>query len=182
MEHYSAAVNSFGPISIADAFWPSVFKSGHSTQKKYGTKHRWTCGEATVDLALYRLVDEERRGHDQKKAVEGVKAINGCRDRVISYPETEFLCVTFKPEGARKCGSHDNKKKQNLRAHHVRVGRYFNLLDFCHNGQAVEEGVCLVPEKADTIKQKATLDWGVSLAWRCRDRPADLVHAASLVA
>ena len=25
----------WGPISIADAFWPSVFKSGHASPKKY---------------------------------------------------------------------------------------------------------------------------------------------------
>ena len=31
----------------------------------------------------------------------------------------------------------------------MRVGRYFNLLDFCRNGRAVEEGIGLVPNNAD---------------------------------
>ena len=137
----------FGPISIADAFWPSVFKGGHSPN--FGPKHRWTEGEATADIALYRLVDEGRRGSDLKEAVESVKAIEGCRDRVISYPNTEFVCVTFKPEGAEQCGCYGKDKVQNLRAHHVRVGRYFNLLDFCRNGRAVEEGIDLVPKNAE---------------------------------
>ena len=142
-----------GPISIADAFWPSVFKSGHHKTKTSGGKHRWTGGEATVDIALYRLVDEGRRGRDLKEAVEGIKAIDDCRDRVLSYPETEFVCVTFKPEGARKGGQHGTWKGQNLRAHHVRVARYFNLLDFCRNGRAVEEGIDLVPKKAENCER-----------------------------
>lgn len=139
-----------GPISIADAFWPAVFKSGHFQNKASGpNKHRWDGGEATVDIALYRLVDEGKRGRDLKEAVESIGAIDGCRDRVISYPETEFVCVTFKLEGAKKCGSHGAGKTQNLRAHHLRVGRYFNLLDFCRNGRAVEEGIDLVPKNAE---------------------------------
>ena len=137
----------FGPISIADAFWPSVFKDGH--RSNFGPKHRWTGGEATVDIALYRLVDQRKRGRALKEAVESVKEIDGCRDRVISYRNTEFVCVTFKPEGARRCGSHGEDKAQNLRAHHVRVGRYFNLLDFCRSGRAVEEGRDLVPKNAE---------------------------------
>lgn len=137
----------FGPISIADAFWPSVFKGGHN--KASGPKHRWTGGEATADIALYRLVDKEARGSDLKEAVESIRAIDSCRDRVISYPNTEFVCVTFKPEGAKRCGSHSEGKVQNLRAHHVRVGRYFNLLDFCRNGRAVEDGIDLVPKNAE---------------------------------
>ena len=137
----------FGPISIADAFWPSVFKGGHS--KGAGPKHRWTGGEATVDIALYRLVDKGMTGRDLGKAVKSIMAIDGCLDRVISYPKTEFVCVTFKPEGTRKCERHDDGKAQNLRAHHVRVGRYFNLLDFCRNGRAVEEGFDLVPKNAE---------------------------------
>ena len=31
----------------------------------------------------------------------------------------------------------------------MRVGRYFNLLDFCRSGRAVEEGIGLVPKCAD---------------------------------
>ena len=144
----------FGPISVADAFWPaSVFpsKSGHlgSGSKSSGPKHRWTGGEATVDIALYRLVDEGRRGSDLRKAVLSTNSIDACRDRVMSYPGTEFVCVTFKRNGASKCGSHYARKMQNLRAHHVRVGRYFNLLDFCRNGRAVEEGKDLVPTGAE---------------------------------
>ena len=133
-----------GPISIADAFWPSDFKSGHR-----GKEHRWTQGEAVVDIALYRMVDEGMRHSDLRKTVMSIEAIDGCRDRVLSYLETEFVCVTFKPDGARKRGSHNSKKLQNLRAHHVRVGRYFNLLDFCRNGRAVEEGIDLVPKNAE---------------------------------
>ncbi len=140
----------FGPISVADAFWPvSVFpsKSGHLGS---GTaKHRWTGGEATVDIALYRLVDEGKSGSDLRKAVLNISAIDGCLDRVMSYPKTEFVCVTYKREGAKKCGSHYLRKTQNLRAHHVRVGRYFNLLDFCRNGRAVEQGIDLVPKAAE---------------------------------
>ena len=133
-----------GPISVADAFWPCVSKSGHS-----GKKHRWTQGEAAVDIALYRMVDGGRKGGDLRTAVEGITAIDGCRDRVMSYPETEFVCVTFKLEGATQCGWHVSGKTQNLRAHHVRVGRYFNLLDFCRNGRAVEEGLNWVPTHAE---------------------------------
>ena len=139
-----------GPISIADAFWPSVFKSGHHENRASGPKkHRWAGGEATVDIALYRLVDDGKRGGALRKEVESIKTIDGCRDRVLSYPETEFICVTFKPEGARKCGQHGPWKVQNLRAHHVRVGRYFNLLDFCRSGRSVEEGIELVPKNAE---------------------------------
>ena len=143
-----------GPISVADAFWPSVFKSGHHQIKaSCPNKHRWAGGEATVDIALYRLVDDGKRGRDLKKAVKSIKAIDDCLGRVISYPETEFVCVTFKPEGAkkdRKNSNHGTQKKQNLRAHHVRVGRYFNVLDFCRNGRAVEEGIDLVPKNAES--------------------------------
>ena len=137
----------FGPVSVADAFWPSVFKGGHSSNS--GPKHRWTGGEATVDIALYRWVDEEARGSDLRKALFNVGAIDGCLDRVMSYPNTEFVCVTYKREGAKRSGSHLRTKRQNLRAHHVRVGRYFNLLDFCRNGWAVEQGIDLVPKDAE---------------------------------
>lgn len=137
----------FGPISIADAFWPAVFKGGFSPA--FGPKHRWADGEATVDIALYRLVDEGKRNNKLKKTVESIEAIDKFRDRVLSYPNTEFLCLTFKPVGAKKCGSHGAGKTQSLRAHHVRVGRYFNLLDFCRNGRAVEEGIDLVPKNAE---------------------------------
>ena len=133
-----------GPISIADAFWPCVSKSGHS-----GKKHRWTQGEAAVDIALYRLVDKGVEGDDLREAVVSIDAIDRCLDRVMSYPKTEFVCVTFKTEGARIWGWHCSDKTQNLRAHHVRVGRYFNLLDFCRNGRAVEEGINLVPKNAE---------------------------------
>ena len=140
----------FGPISIADAFWPSVFKSGHhQANASCPSKHRWAGGEATVDIALYRLVDNGKRGPDLREAVLSIGDIDACLDRVMSYPETEFVCVTFKPQGATKCGRHLPRKTQNLRAHHVRVGRYFNLLDFCRNGRAVEEGIDLVPKSAD---------------------------------
>ena len=141
----------WGPISIADAFWPSVFKSGHASPERYGPKHRWTGGEATVDIALYRLVDKKITGATLKKAVEDVTSIDDCRDRVISYLMTEFLCVTFKANGAKICGAPntDKNKTQNLRAHHLRVGRYFNLLDFCRSGRAVEEGKDLVPIGAE---------------------------------
>ena len=53
-----------GPISIADAFWPAVFKSGHYQIKAFlaRTSTAGTGGEATVDIALYRLVDKGKRG------------------------------------------------------------------------------------------------------------------------
>ena len=142
-------IEAYGPISVADAFWPSVFKSGHSSS--YGPKHRWTGGEATVDIALYRLVDEGKRDTELKKAVEDVETVQNCRGRVICYPNTEFLCVTYKAENAEICGvpNRNEKKAQKLRAHHVRVGRYFNLLDFCRSGRAVEEGIDLVPRDAE---------------------------------
>ena len=96
-----------GPVSVADAFWPSVFQSGHhQANASLPNKHRWTGGEATVDIALYRLVDNGRRGRDLKAAVENIEAINGCLDRVLSYPDTEFVCVTFKLNGAQRCGQH----------------------------------------------------------------------------
>ena len=139
----------FGPISVADAFWPSVFESGHSAS--FGPKHRWTGGEATVDIALYRLVDEGKRDTELKNAVEDAKVIDDYRDRVISYRNTEFLCVTFKEKGAKICGRPNTNKDKalKLRAHHIRVGRYFNLLDFCRSGKAVEEGIDLVPKGAE---------------------------------
>ena len=139
----------FGPISIADAFWPAGIRGGH--QPNFGPKHRWTGGEATVDIALYKLVDDEKRGSDLKKAVDEFEAIDDSRGRVLSYPETEFVCVTFKPGGERDHRwKHGSGKTQNLRAHHVRVGRYFNLLDFCRSGRAVEEGKDLVPKNAES--------------------------------
>ena len=136
-----------GPISIAGAFWPAVFKGGFA--KAFGPKHRWTGGEATVDIALYRLVDKGNTYIKLKKAMESIKAIDKCLDRVICYPNTEFLCATFKPVGAENCGEPGAGKTQNLRAHHVRVGRYFNLLDFCRSGRAVEKGIDLVPTSAE---------------------------------
>ena len=148
-----------GPICVADAFWPSVFKSGHHQSKAaFPNKHRWDGGEATVDIALYRLVDDGKKGRDLKKAVISIEAIDNCLGRVISYPETEFVCVTYKPEGAkndRKNSLHGTRKKQNLRAHHVRVGRYFNLLDFCRSGRAVEEGLDLLPKTAENDDGRA---------------------------
>ena len=80
-----------GPMSVADAFWPSVFKDGHC--KNYGPKHRWVVGEATVDIALFRLVDEGNRGSDLKAAAESVRAVDGCRDRVLRYPNTKLVCA-----------------------------------------------------------------------------------------
>lgn len=137
----------FGPVSVADAFWPRVFRGGHYTGVP--NKHRWTGGEATVDIALYRLVDEGKTGNTLRKEVLSTDSINGCLDRLLSYPETEFVCVTYKRDRANAYGRHDRGKKQNLRAHHVRIGRYFNLLDFCRNGRAVEEGRDLVPKRAE---------------------------------
>ena len=140
----------FGPVSIADAFWPSVFKSGHHETRTSPGKHRWTEAGAAVDVALYRLVDEGKRGRELRKEVLSVKAIGDCRERVLSYPETEFVCVTYRPEGPMENkGQHGSGKSQDLRAHHVRVGRYFNLLDFCRNGRAVEEGIDLVPKNTE---------------------------------
>ena len=137
---------TFGPVSVSDAFWPPALSSCH--HKAGGPKHRWTGGEATIDIAPYRLVDKGKTGSALKREVDHLSLIDDCRDRVLSYPNTEFLCVTYKASNARSCGQHDPKKKQSLRAHHVRVGRHFNLLDFCRNGRAVEEGVNLVPELA----------------------------------
>ena len=148
-------IEAYGPISVADAFWPSVFERGHADPKRYGPKHRWAGSEATVDIAPYRLVDrykmedEKKRGNSLKNAVKGLTTIDSCCDRIISYRKSEFLCVTFKESGANKRASYDDKKKQNLRAHHVRVGRYFNLLDFCRSGRAVELGCDLVPKGAE---------------------------------
>ena len=96
-------------------------------------------------------MDEGKTGHALKKALESIKTIDDCRDRVISYLKTEFLCVTFKAKGAEVGGRPNNNKErtQKLRAHHVRVGRYFNLLDFCRSDRAVEEGRKLVPKCAE---------------------------------
>ena len=153
-------VDNFGPISVADAFWPASIAEKSWPRKlqmdhkgsKVG-KHRWERGEATVDIALYKMVDEGWRGRGLKMAVESIEAVDSYRDRVMGYPTTEFVCVTFKREGARKCGQYLPTKAQNLRAHHVRVGRYFNLLDFCRSGRAVEEGVDLVPKGAECRKR-----------------------------
>ena len=145
----------FGPISIADAFWPSIFEHGHADPKQYGPKHRWSGGEATVDIASYRLVDhykmedDKKRGNSLKNAVKGLTTIDNHCDRIISYRNSEFLCVTFKEKDSNKRARYDSGKKQNLRAHHVRVGCYFNLLDFCRNGWAVETGKDLVPKGAE---------------------------------
>ena len=154
-------MEAYGPVSVADAFWPeSIAKEKwpralqmghHQGDASRPNKHRWAGGEATVDIALYRLVDEGRTGVALKKAVEDVKTIDDCRDRVITYLKTEFLCITFKEKGAKRCGkpNTDPNKSRKLRAHHVRVGCYFNLLDFCRSGRAIEEGIDLVPKGAE---------------------------------
>ena len=155
----------FGPISVADAFWPESiarvswprdFQLGHNqADASRPDKHRWAGGEATVDIAPYRLVDhykkedDKNRGNSLKNAVKGLLTISSHCDRIISYRNSEFLCVTFKEKDSNKRARYDPDKKQNLRAHHVRVGRYFNLLDFCHNGWAVETGRDLVPKGAE---------------------------------
>ena len=152
---------AYGPVSVADAFWPeSIAKASwprellmghHQADASRPDKHRWAGGEATVDIALYRLVDERKTGAALKKAVEDVRIIDNFRDRVISYLETEFLCVTYKEKGAkmRGCPNTHKSKAERLRAHHVRVGCHFNLLDFCRNGWAVETGIDLVPKGAE---------------------------------
>ena len=133
-----------GPISVADAFVPSALRTKHKMRG-----HRWAEGEATVDIAPYKLVDDKGTGSELKKAVLSVKAINDCCRHINNYPETEFLCVTFNADAAKCRWQPIPNKKRNLRAHHVRVGRYFNLLDFCRSGRAVEEGVDLVPKGAE---------------------------------
>ena len=133
-----------GPISVADAFVPSALRTKHKMRG-----HRWAGGEATVDIAPYKLVDDKGTDAKLRKAVLSMKAINDCCRHINSYPETEFLCVTFNPEASKCQWRHNPKKKKNLRAHHVRVGRYFNLLDFCRSGRAVEEGIDLVPKGAE---------------------------------
>ena len=95
-------VAAYGPVSVADAFWPeSIAKEKWPRELRMGhhqadasrpDKHRWAGGEATVDIALYRLVDEVKAGAALKSAVEAVKTIGGYRDRVLYYPNTEF-CV-----------------------------------------------------------------------------------------
>ena len=133
-----------GPISVADAFVPSAVRTKHKMRG-----HRWAEGEATVDIAPYKLVDDKGTGSELRKAVLSVKAINDYCRHINNYPETEFLCVTFNAEAAKCQWRPIPKKKRNLRAHHVRVGRFFNLLDFCRSGRAVEEGVDLVPRGAE---------------------------------
>lgn len=133
-----------GPISVADAFVPSALRTKHKMRG-----HRWADGEATVDIAPYGLVDDKGTGSELRKAMLSVKAINDCCRHINNYPETEFLCVTFNAEAAKCQWRPIPNKKRNLRAHHVRVGRFFNLLDFCRSGRAVEEGIDLVPKGAE---------------------------------
>ena len=152
-------IAAYGPVSVADAFWPravadaswpSALSLGHAGSRK--GKHRWENGEATVDIALYSQVDEGKIGKVLKEAVDGLSELDGCRGRVLSYPKTEFLCVTFRSEGSNNTSNtsrHIGNKYQTLRAHHVRVGRHFNMLDFCRNGQAVEQGRDLIPKALD---------------------------------
>ena len=152
-------IAAYGPISVADAFWPRKLADSWPNDHRGSRrgKHRWEDGEATADVALYEQVDIFRTQADcgrrelarkLKKAVDGLSAIDGYRGRVLCYPNTEFLCVTFKSEGAKKCGGYV-EKSQTLRAHHVRIGRHFNLLDFYRNGRAVEQGKDLVPKELD---------------------------------
>ena len=155
-----------GPISVADAFWPASIAEKtwprelqmghHQADASRPDKHRWAGGEATVDIAPYRLVDhykkmgdENKRGNSLKNAVKDLMTTRSHSDRIISYRNSEFLCVTFKENDANICASYDRCKKQSLRAHHVRVGRFFNLLDFCRSGRAVEQGIDLVPKGAE---------------------------------
>ena len=151
-----SVADAFWPRAVADAFWPRALSLGHTGSRQ--GKHRWEDGEATVDIALYAQVDKEKIEKTDKRkigkalneAVDGLSEIDGCRGRVLCYPNTEFLCVTYRSDGPSKTGSGwKSEKMQSLRAHHVRVGKYFNLLDFCRNGRAVEEGCDLVPKDLD---------------------------------
>ena len=62
-----------GPISVADAFVPLALKTRHKMKG-----HCWTGGEATVDIAPYKLVDDRGTGPELRKAVLSMKAINDC--------------------------------------------------------------------------------------------------------
>jgi len=141
-------IEAFGLFSVADAFWPQVIeqadKKAHAGSR-FGPKHRWQDGEATVDIALWDLVDKGITGKALKDRIESLASIAACRDRVITYPNTEFACVTWKKAGAKKGGSYLTSKKQSLRAHHIRVGRSFCLLDFYRNAAALEAGQRMVP-------------------------------------
>lgn len=142
-------MEAFGPISIADAFWPQVIEQADRKAhagSQFGPKHRWQDGEATVDIALWDLVDKGIIGPALKKQIDSLATIAACRDRVITYPNTEFACVTWKGSGAKKGGSYLAGKKQSLRAHHIRVGRFFCLLDFCRKAAALEAGQRMVPQ------------------------------------
>ena len=111
-------IAAYGPISVADAFWPravadaswpSALSLGHAGSRK--GKHRWENGEATADIALYSQVDEGKTGKALKEAVDGLSEIDGCRGRVLCYPDTEFLCVTFRSDGPSRLGSGWKPKK-----------------------------------------------------------------------
>lgn len=119
-------IESLGPFSVADAFWPETIanirwpkrcKLGHrGSGGANGPKHLWAGGEATVDIALYDLVDS-CESDDAKytvrtlmNAVAGLASIDGCRDRVLGYCNTEFLCVTYKLSREKKRPRHVKNK------------------------------------------------------------------------
>ena len=133
-----------GPISVADAFVPPALRTRHRMRG-----HRWTEDEATVDIAPYKLVDNKGTDSALKNAVLSMETIKKYCRHINNYPETEFLCVTFTAESTGCKWERNPRKKRSLRAHHVRVGRFFNLLDFCRNGWAIENGVDLVPRCAE---------------------------------
>lgn len=145
-------IQAFGPISIADAFWPQPARSpkGHSSTRGI-TVHKWENGLAAVDIAANQFIDNlANKANASKEFVSAVYAcpnIYSYLDRARFYLNTEFAGLVFNQNNSRisKKPTNAASPAQRLRAHHIRVGRSFCLLDFCRNAAALEAGQRMVP-------------------------------------
>lgn len=75
------------------------------------------------------------------------------RQRYMAYDSGKELVPVH--EWRRGVGEGVHSTGKRTRAHHVRTGQYFTLLDFAHNARALADGVGTVPSVSDTASINA---------------------------